>query len=56
MENKKEVISEEEAKKILEQAEKIKLEKFIKKINELCDEYGYAFNVNSQISVIKANK
>jgi len=46
-------ISEEEAKKILEEAEKVKQEKFAKKINALCDEYGYDLRAISQIQVVK---
>jgi hypothetical protein len=49
-------ISEEEAKKILFEAEKIKNEKFIKKIYALCDEYGYDLRAFSQIKVVKRQK
>lgn len=52
-EEKTQEITAEEAMKILEQAEKVKLEKFSKKINELLEEYGYRFDVVSQINIIK---
>lgn len=55
-EKKTQEITAEEAEKILEEAEKIKLEKFAKKINDLCEEYGYRLDVASQIKIVKVAK